>query len=277
VSDALSAQAGATPAELADLALRVAREAAELVLAGLDRPRDVTATKSSATDIVTAVDRASEDLITRRLREARPQDAMLGEEGGARYGSSGLRWLIDPIDGTVNYLYGHPGFSISIAAELDGELLAGVVLDPWRDEAFTASRHGGSTRNGVRLQCTAEETPALALVATGFSYVPAHRGEQARLLAELLPDIRDIRRVGSAALDLCGVAAGRLDAYYETGLNPWDLAAGTLVAREAGAFVTDLSGEGPPNATEGVLAANPKLHAALIPILREAGKRAAER
>lgn len=258
------------PTELAELAVRTAREAGTLVLAGLDHARSVAATKSSLTDVVTEVDRASEQLIVGRLLEARPHDAILGEEGGGSAGSSGVRWLVDPIDGTVNYLYGHPGFAISIAAELDGELIAGTVFDPWRDELFCASRGGGATRNGLAIHCTTVDSPPLALVATGFSYRAERRARQARVLAELLPDIRDVRRVGSAALDLCGVAVGRVDGYYESDLNPWDLAAGALIAREAGALVTDLTGQGPPNTTHGVLAANPVLHAALAALLRQA-------
>jgi myo-inositol-1(or 4)-monophosphatase len=273
VSDAAPGAGGPGRAEraaLADLAVRTAREAGALVLAGLDHARSVAATKSSLTDVVTEVDRASERLIVGRLLEARPHDAILGEEGGGSAGSSGVRWLVDPIDGTVNYLYGHPGFAISIAAELGGELVAGTVFDPWRDELFCASQGAGATRNGLAIHCNTVETPALALVATGFSYRAERRARQARVLAELLPAIRDVRRVGSAALDLCGVAIGRVDGYYETDLNPWDLAAGTLIAREAGALVTDLTGEGPPSTTQGVLAANPRLHGALAALLGDA-------
>jgi myo-inositol-1(or 4)-monophosphatase len=264
-----------SPEELAQLALDAARAAGQLVLAGLARDRRVTMTKSSITDVVTEVDRASEQLILERIRRARPDDTLLGEEGGRRTGSSDVTWIVDPIDGTVNYLYGHPGFAVSIAAETDDGVVAGVVLDPWHDEAFVATKGGGARCNGEPLAVTEATDPRLALVATGFAYVAAQRARQAAVVAHLLPRVRDIRRVGSAALDLCSVAAGRVDAYYETGLNPWDLAAGALIAAEAGALVTDLSGQRPPSGVDGVLAANPALHRELVPLLADAARQAA--
>jgi myo-inositol-1(or 4)-monophosphatase len=195
---------------------------------------------------------------------------VLGEEEGGQPGRSGVRWLVDPIDGTVNYLYGHPGFAVSIAAEVAGEVVAGVVLDPWRDEAFVAVAGRGSTRNGEPVRMRQAEAAAGALVATGFSYRPDQRAHQARMLAHVLPRVRDIRRVGSAALDLCAVGCGRVDAYYEVGLQPWDRAAGVLVATEAGAVVTDLAGTGPAGGPAGLLAAGPALHRQLVVLLAEA-------
>jgi myo-inositol-1(or 4)-monophosphatase len=258
---------GPPPHELADLALVTAREAGRLVMAGLAHERPVASTKSSLTDVVTEVDRASERLIVERLRGARPGDGFLGEEGGAQRGTTAVTWIVDPIDGTVNYVYGRPGFAISIAADVGGRVVAGVVLDPWLDEAYVATAGGGARCNDRPLHVNAEVDPPLALVATGFAYVADERARQARVVARLLPRVRDIRRGGSAALDLCSVAAGRVDAYYERGLNAWDLAAGALVASEAGARVTGLAGEGAASADAGVLAANPALHAALLPLL----------
>jgi myo-inositol-1(or 4)-monophosphatase len=262
--------------ELAGLGEVVAREAGDLVRRGLDHARRVTATKSSATDVVTEVDQAVERHVVGRILAARPHDAVLGEEGGGRSGRSGVRWLVDPIDGTVNYLYGHPGFSVSIAAEVSGTVVAGTVLEPWRDELFSATLGGGATLNGLPIRANPPVAAAQALVATGFSYRPEQRARQARVLLHVLPRVRDIRRVGSAALDLCDVAAGRVDAYYEVGLNPWDLAAGGLIAAEAGATVTDLAGRRPADRDRGVLAAPGDLHPALVELLREAGGPAAD-
>jgi len=266
--------------ELADLAERVGRQAASLLLAGLDRERTSVSTKSSGTDMVTEIDRASEQLIVDALLAARPDDGILGEEGASRPGTSGIRWVIDPLDGTTNYLYRHPGFSVSIAAErLDpstvddgvqsGELLVGVVIDPVLDDVFRAARGAGSTRNGRPIRCSTVTDLGQALLATGFSYDPERRARQAGVIAGMIDRVRDIRRVGSAALDLCSVACGRVDAYAELGLKPWDMAAGTLIAREAGARVQNLHG-GPPSSLS-VIAAPPALMEALVATLLAAG------
>ncbi|MEY2476641.1 MAG: monophosphatase [Actinomycetota bacterium] len=243
-----------------DSLLRFAVDAAEgasrLLEAGLHEVRTLVEHKSSSTDMVTEVDRAVEAYIVDRLRAERPDDGVLGEEGSSSPGTSGVRWLIDPLDGTTNYLYEFPAFTVSIAAEVDGVLAVGVVRDPSHDETFHASRHGGAWCNGRRLQVEAPPVLASALVATGFSYVPACRTRQATVLAHLLGDIRDIRRAGAASLDLCWVAAGRVDAFYERGLQPWDYAAGTVIASEAGAEVTDLDGR-PPSTDIVVAAARP--------------------
>ena len=260
----------ALASELAALAEVVAREAAVEIRRGLERTRQVTATKSSATDVVTDVDQAVERLVVGRLMEARPADAVLGEEGGSRQGGSGVRWLVDPIDGTVNFLYGHPGFCVSIAAEVDGAMAAGVVIEPWRGEVFRAVAAGGATLDGRPIRANAASDPAACLVATGFSYRAEERAAQARAMGHLLPRVRDIRRVGSAALDLCDVACGRVDAYYEWDVNPWDVAAGSLIATEAGAVVSALDGRGAPGEAGGVLAAPARRHHAFVTLLSEA-------
>jgi len=255
--------------ELRALAERVARMAGGLLREGLGRARLEVGTKTTGTDMVTEMDRASEVLIERELLGTRPDDGILGEEGADQPGTSGVRWVVDPLDGTTNYLYGFPGFNVAIAAEVDGETVAGAVYDVVRNELFSAHRGGGATCDGTRISPSGTTDVAHALVGTGFSYAPTRRRRQAEVLVEVLPRIRDIRRQGAAALDLCSVACGRLDAYYERGLAPWDLAAGGLVASEAGAVVTDLDG-GPPR-PDSVLAASPAVAAAVLAVLRAAG------
>ena len=258
-------------AALLDLAVDVATGAGTLLLDGLHRARQQVDTKSSATDMVTEVDRASEAFITAALAERRPDDGLVGEEGSRLEGSSGVRWFIDPLDGTTNYLYGYPAFAVSIAAEVAGEMVVGVVRDPLHDETFSAVRDQGACCNDVRLSVAGPPTLATALVATGFAYTPERRAVQAQVLTHVLPAVRDIRRAGSAALDLCAVAVGRVDAYYERGMGPWDFAAGALIAREAGAWVGDLD-EGPPS-TDIVVAAPPHLAGAFRDLLRAAEAR----
>jgi myo-inositol-1(or 4)-monophosphatase len=221
-------------AELRDLAAACAREAGELVARRANDPRTAIATKSSPTDMVSEVDRESEALIVSRLLAARPGDGILGEEGGERTATSGVRWLIDPLDGTTNYLYGYPAFCVSIAAERDGSVVAGAVFDVSRGEMYAAAAGQGATRDGQPLAVSGLARIDTALLATGFGYDPAQRARQGAVLAAVVPAVRDIRRSGSAALDLCGVACGRLDGYFELGLGPWDWAAGALIVREAG-------------------------------------------
>ena len=236
------------PAELLALAVAVARTAATLVAGGRATAGDHVAVKSSSVDVVTAVDTASERLIVERLTAARPGDGVLGEEGGARTGTSGVRWVVDPIDGTVNFLYGVPAYAVSIAAEVAGVVRAGAVLNAATGELFTATSGGGAYLSSphrpepVRLRGNAPASLEQTLVATGFGYRVEQRRAQGAVVARLLPQVRDIRRFGSAALDLCAAAAGRVDAYYELHLNPWDHAAGALVAAEAGLVVTGLPG-----------------------------------
>jgi myo-inositol-1(or 4)-monophosphatase len=217
------------------LAGRVARDAGVLVRR---RPSDLQVdTKTTPTDVVTAVDAASERLIVDALLAARPDDGVLGEEGAGAPGTSGVRWVIDPIDGTVNYLYDIPAFAVSIAAEYRGEVVAGVVLDVAADRLYAATLGGGASCDGTPLACSAAADLSQSLIGTGFAYDANTRREQASVLVEVLPLVRDIRRFGSCALDLCAVAAGRLDGYYEWGPSLWDYAAGGLIAREAGAQV----------------------------------------
>ena len=198
--------------------------------------------KSSPTDVVTAADKAVEALLLSALAAARPADGVLGEEGAATPGTSGLRWVIDPIDGTVNYLYGIPHWAVSIGVEDAAGPVVGVVFDPAKDELWQAVRGGGSVLNGAPLRCSSVSSLAVALVGTGFGYDARRRAAQTRVLPTLIPACRDLRRMGAGALDLCSVAAGRLDAYYEQGLSPWDLSAGSLIALEAGAVVAGLDG-----------------------------------
>ena len=235
---------GATDRALLELASTVALEAAELVREGRRGAVTVTATKSSPDDVVTEVDRAVEELIRARVLEARPEDGFLGEEGAARDSASGVTWVVDPIDGTVNFLYGIPQYAVSIAASRGGEVVAGVVVDVASGEEFRAVRGDGATCGDRPLRVREPVPLERRLVATGFNYVPETRAIQAAAVARMLGTVRDVRRMGSAALDLCALAAGRLDAYVEEGLHPWDLAAGGLIATEAGARVTSVPGAG---------------------------------
>lgn len=234
--------AAASPADLATLAEATARRAADLLLGGLNRARATTETKSSGTDMVSELDRASERLIVSSLLAERPDDGIVGEEGSAVAGTTGLRWVVDPLDGTTNYLYGLPGWGVSIAAEDGDGVVAGVVCDPVHRELFSATRGAGAHLNGRAITCSTCTDLSTALVATGFGYQAARRRAQAEVLVGVLPGVRDIRRMGAAAVDLCAVACGRVDAYYERGPEWWDLAAGSLIATEAGAAVSGLAG-----------------------------------
>jgi myo-inositol-1(or 4)-monophosphatase len=230
--------------ELRDLAVRTALDAGALVAsAQVGDPVEVADTKTSPTDVVTAVDLASERLIRERILGVRPHDGFLGEEGDDIEGESGVVWIADPIDGTVNFVYGIPQFAVSIAAQVDGEVVAGVVHNPMSGETFTAVRGDGAWLADRPLLGSACDDMTTALVATGFGYRSDDRAAQAIEVGRLLPTVRDIRRLGSAALDLCFVAAGRVDAYVERGLHPWDLAAGGLIVEEAGGRVEGLNGE----------------------------------
>jgi myo-inositol-1(or 4)-monophosphatase len=236
-----------TADELLAIAADAGNAAGELLASRAGRVT-VEATKSSPTDVVTEMDRRAEELIRARIGAARPSDAILGEEGGQTGDTGGapVRWVIDPLDGTVNYLYGLPDWAVSIAAEVAGQIVAGAVFLPVRGELFTATRGGGAwlTSGGTRvpLRCRPGVPLNQALVATGFGYQARRRQVQGEVVAALLPRIRDIRRGGVASVDLCSVAAGRLDGYYERGLNYWDYAAGALIAAEAGAVVGGLHG-----------------------------------
>lgn len=230
------------PAQLAALASAVAREAADLVRAHAARGVEVADTKTSEVDVVTAADRAAEDLLRARLLAARPDDGILGEEGADRAGTSGVRWVLDPIDGTVNFLYGLPQHAVSVAAQVeddDGwETVAGTVLEVPSGSTWSAHVEDGravGTRDGAPVRVREPQPLHLMLVATGFSYDREVRARQAESVLRLLPQVRDVRRLGSCALDLCLLASGHLDAYVEEGVNLWDHAAAALVARAAGA------------------------------------------
>lgn len=251
-----------------DLAIELARAAGALLLERYhEKARDVDV-KSSSTDMVSAADRDAEALIRRGLREARPDDGLLGEEGSQRESESGRRWVVDPLDGTTNFLYGIPQWAVSIA--LEGQL--GVVYEPVRDELFFAERGEGAWLGDERLSLDAPPDLQTALVATGFGYSAERRGKQGAVAARVLPSVRDIRRAGAAALDLAWLAAGRVDAYYERGLNAWDWAAARIIVVEAGGAVADLD-EDPadPDATpHGLAAAHPDLLPALLDLLTQA-------
>jgi myo-inositol-1(or 4)-monophosphatase len=261
--------AGPEPAALLELARSVAEEAGELLLS---RHGQVTVvqTKSSPTDVVTEMDKAAEALIRDRVQAARPGDAFLGEEGG-QTGASLVRWIVDPLDGTVNYLYGLPAWAVSVAAEVAGVVVAGAVCVPLQRSTFTATLGGGAWLESAwqdgpqRLACNSGVAMQDALVATGFGYSAVRREAQGRVVAAVLPRVRDIRRAGAAAVDLCCVAAGLLDAYYEQGTHAWDIAAGGLICREAGAVTGGLRGEEAGEAM--TLAASPALFGDLRDLL----------
>jgi myo-inositol-1(or 4)-monophosphatase len=231
--------------------MAVAREAAEAAAAELRRrfggPAQGVRSKSTATDLVSDADIAAESAIRDVLASRRPGDAILGEEGGVSAGTgaavadTGLRWVVDPLDGTINYLFGIPAFAVSVACEDASGALAGVVLDPIREERFEATRSGPPLLNGVPIEPSGREDISTAMVATGFGYDSALRARQGAVVARLLPRVRDIRRVGSAAMDICWCACGRFDAFYERGLNDWDMAAGALIAERAGLQVRRLA------------------------------------
>ncbi|MBC7638889.1 MAG: inositol monophosphatase, partial [Rhodoferax sp.] len=230
-----------SPASLLDLAVRAARAGGDLIRD--QRPADlgVAETKSSPTDVVTVMDQACERLLRDLLLGERPDDAMLGEEGGGVPGTSGLTWVVDPVDGTVNYLYGIPQYAVSVAVvsgdptvDTGHEVLAGCVHNPVSGETWTATPGGGAWLDGRPIRCTDVGDLSQALLATGFGYQASRRTHQAAVVAALLPQVRDIRRMGSGALDLCQVACGRVDGYLERGLHPWDLADGGLFAPQGG-------------------------------------------
>jgi myo-inositol-1(or 4)-monophosphatase len=216
--------------------------------------------------MVSDADRVAEAAIAELIHRERPDDGLLGEEGAAAHGSSGRRWVVDPLDGTTNYLYRFPVWAVSVAVEDADGALAGVVLDPVRDELFAAERGSGTTLDGVPVRVRDGTPLERSLVATGFSYDAERRAEQARVLQLVLPRVRDVRRAGAAAIDLAWVAAGRLDGYYERGLKPWDWAAGRLLVAEAGGAVAELDGD-----VASLAAAAPALLADLLDLLREAG------
>ncbi len=260
--------------ELASIAHRAAGAAVELI--HTRRPSELTIeAKSTSTDMVTQMDTASERLIRSIITGARPDDLVVGEEGGsvgAEPGPSGrdqVTWWVDPIDGTTNYVYDHPGYNVSIAAGIGERTLVAVVGDPTHGRTYSAARGRGAFCDDRRLLLGPPAPVEATLVATGFAYDAGRRGRQGEVVARVLPQVRDIRRMGAAAMDLCSVAAGRVDAYYEAGLSIWDLAAGALIATEAGAQLGSL--DGGPVRPESVLAAHPDRFEELRQLLLAAG------
>ncbi|MFP1601388.1 inositol monophosphatase family protein [Microbacterium sp. 2216-1] len=254
-----------TAVQVGELVADIAREAGDLAKRRRAEGVSLAATKSTLADIVTEADREVEQLIRDRIRTERPDDGFLGEETGAERGASGLTWVVDPIDGTVNYAYGIPTYSVSIAV-VEGEPnpeswqgVAAAVCAPGLGELFTAARGEGAWLDGVRLSVTTE-TPAGALLATGFGYDPATHDGDLAMVRQVMPIARDLRRMGSAAIDLAYVAAGRLDGFFERGLNPWDFAAGAILVHEAGGLVSRLELDAP---RPMVIAGGPVVHAEL--------------
>ncbi|MHB8294615.1 MAG: inositol monophosphatase family protein [Acidimicrobiales bacterium] len=253
---------------LTALAVSIATQAAELVAELAGSKRELVETKSSPTDVVTEVDRASERLLVSRLRQARPHDGIIGEEGAFEEGTSGVRWVLDPLDGTTNYLYGLPPYAVSVAAEMLGQAVAAAVTDAASMDTYSAAAGAGAWLNGNSIAVRRAPALATALVGTGFAYDPAKRRRQADVLRRILPAARDIRSSGVASLDLCYVAVGRIDAFYEVGLKRWDWAAGALVATEAGAWVGSSSGDRPG---DSIIAAPEPLASELRALVLDAG------
>lgn len=263
--------------ELLRIASELGAEAGQLIATRRREGISVAATKSSSVDVVTEADRECEAFIRARLAELRPDDGFFGEESDATATRSGITWVVDPIDGTVNYLYGLPNYAVSIAAvtgdpsiqPTEFEILVGAVVSPELGETYLAVAGGGAWRNGEPLQLGAgPEDLARTLVATGFSYMAARRELQAQALLNVIGKVRDLRRIGAASLDLCAVATGQIDAYYEFGLSQWDWAAGALVAKEAGASVSGLDLE-QREGRSSLVAGHPRIAAQLVDLLSE--------
>ena len=264
----MAANGGPAPEDLLTVAVGVVDRAA--ATARRMRAAAITdvSTKTTDTDVVTAADKAVERQVVDDLRRLRPGDRVLGEEyGDAGSAAGGVRWIVDPIDGTVNYLYGLPQYAVSLAAEVDGTVVAGVVRNAATGDEWTATLGGGAWRDGRRLRGSGAGSLDQTLLGTGFGYDPARRAHQGAVLARLIARVRDIRRFGAAALDLCLAAEGALDAYFEKGLNPWDHAAGGLIAGEAGLRVAGLAGA--PAGPEMLVAAPPAIFDALHDLLAE--------
>ena len=233
-------------------------------MARYEGPARGVETKSSGTDMVSEADREAEAAIAELLGSERPDDGLLGEEGADESSASGRRWVVDPLDGTTNYLYRFPAWAVSVAVEDGDGALAGVVYDPVANELFSAARGGGAELNGRSIHVNGADRLDTALIGTGFGYEPEVRAQQAEVVSRVLPRVRDIRRAGAAALDLCSVAAGRLDGYYERGIHRWDYAAGALIVREAGGEVVELQG-----GRFGLAAGSPGITRELADLVRE--------
>lgn len=256
------------PKELANRARELVTEAAGVVKTMRSSVIASASTKSSPTDPVTEADKAAEKAIVDGINTDRPDDSIIGEEGTDKVGTSGVSWHIDPIDGTTNYLYGYPSFAVSVAAETDGVVVAGAVFDVASGDLYSAHRGSNSVCNDEPIAVTAKNELSSALIATGFSYLSDRRREQAQVLVDLLPQVRDIRRAGSAAVDLCLLASGRVDAYFESGLNFWDFAAGWIIVEQAGGTCTGLHTPHPDSAF--LVAGGPGVHGLLQSALVDA-------
>jgi myo-inositol-1(or 4)-monophosphatase len=253
---------------LLEVAVAAAVAAGDLLLERFRRPATGVERKSTSTDMVSDADRDAEALIRSLIGERRPGDAVLGEEGGRAAGAGDLLWVVDPLDGTTNYLYRQPVWAVSVACEDVGGVVAGVVHHPCVGETFTAVRGGGAFCNGAPIAVSVCDDLSRSLIGTGFSYSATVRAGQARALSQILPRVRDVRRGGSAAIDLAWVACGRLDGYYELGTRRWDRAAGVLLVSEAGGVVSPLAPVG--DSGDGALAAGPALHAGLTALVASA-------
>ncbi len=253
--------------ELVEMAMMAASGASDILLDLFEAPAQGVTSKSTPTDLVSDADRRAEKFLLDFFRHERPHDGILAEEGGGREARSGITWVIDPLDGTINFLFGIPVWCVSIGAEDEHGGLVGVVYDPNREEMFAAARGEGATLNGEPIQVSEREALDDALVGTGFSYDAEARAEQAALLNRVLPKVRDVRRAGSAALDLATVACGRFDGFYEAPMEPWDRAAGVVIVQEAGGVVSELPA--PKGLSPGVVAAGPRLHDALRDLVVE--------
>lgn len=253
--------------ELLDLAVMAATRASDILLGFFEGPAQGVSSKSTPTDPVSDADRAAEKFLLEFFKHERPDDGILAEEGGGRPSRSGLTWVIDPLDGTVNFLFGIPVWCVSIAVEDEEGGLAGVVYDPNREELFAAERGEGATLNGEPIEVTDRSELSSALIGTGFSYDAEVRDSQAATLARVLPQVRDVRRAGSAAIDLATLACGRFDGFYEAPMEAWDKAAGVLLVREAGGIVSELPA--PKGLSAGVIAGGPQLHDTLRALVVE--------
>jgi myo-inositol-1(or 4)-monophosphatase len=257
-----------SPSAALSLATDAAREAGALLLELWRSPATGVRSKSSATDLVSDADDRAERAIVTRIRKQRPDDALVAEEGSSARGSSGVSWYVDPLDGTINYLYGIPHWCVSICCGDSAGPLAGVVFDALRDELFTTARGGGAHLGKHRLGVTDKRDLASALIATGFGYDAAQRVTQGRIIARVLGEVRDVRRFGSAALDLSWVAAGRWDGYFESVEKPWDWMAGAMLVREAGGRVSELDPKDP--AFPHIIASGSGIHDDLVALLARA-------
>lgn len=251
------------------MAREVAGAAASVLAGYFTRPARGVEAKTTPTDLVSDADKESERLLVDLIRERRPRDGILAEEGAAAESTSGFTWVVDPLDGTINFLYGIPIWCVSVAVVDEQGAVAGVVADPNRGETFWAARGEGAWCNATRISMRKSETIASSLVGTGFAYDASIRRAQAQVAARLLPSVRDVRRLGSAALDLCYLACGRIDCFYEAHMMEWDKAAGTLIVEEAGGRVGVL--RAPAGEDHGVIAASPQLYDRFVRLLQDAG------